>query len=211
MANKWIGIIKMDWDHQYRIKETPWDKGAPAPPLLEWIKTHPGALSGAILIPGSGAGHDVRAIASLTDGSPIVGLDVSDLATRLADSFPQVGKESYLTEDLFNLPTHHREAYDWIWEHTCFCAIDPGMRDAYVEAVHGALKPGGQLLAVFFLNPYDDDHLPGGAPPHGASIDEITRRFVDSGRFQIEESYVPNQSYDGREGLEQVVRMIRLD
>ncbi len=201
----------MDWDHQYRIEETPWDKGAPAPPLLEWIKANPDTLSGSILVPGSGAGHDVRALASLTKCSPIIGLDVSELATRLADSFPTVGVETYLTADLFNLPAHHRNTYDWIWEHTCFCAINPDMRDTYVEAVHGALKPGGQLLAVFYLNPYDNEHPRGGGPPHGTSVEELMERFAGSGKFRIDESYVPGQAYGGREGLEQVMRMTRLN
>lgn len=200
----------MDWDHQYRIRQTPWDKGAPAPPLLEWIKAYPEALNGSILVPGSGAGHDVRALASLTQSGAIVGLDISDLATRLAESFPRVQNESYLTGDLFDLPASQKCAYNWVWEHTCFCAIEPDRRDAYVEAVHEALKPGGQLLAVFFLNPYDDEHLPNGGPPHGTSLEELALRFEGSGKFRIEDSYTPRLAYEGREGLEQVMRMTKL-
>ena len=102
----------MDWDNQYRIRQTPWDKGAPAPPLLEWIKAYPEAINGSILVPGSGAGHDVRALASLTQSGAVVGLDISGLATRLAESFPRAHNESYLTGDLFNLPASHKCAYD---------------------------------------------------------------------------------------------------
>ncbi|MBP83267.1 MAG: thiopurine S-methyltransferase [Verrucomicrobiales bacterium] len=200
----------MDWDYQYRIEQTPWDKGAPAPPLLEWLKIFPETVHGSILVPGSGYGHDVRALASLTQSKAIVGLDISDLATRLAKSFPRARNESYLTGDLFDLPANHHGAYDWVWEHTCFCAIDPDRRDAYVNAVHGALRPGGQLLAVFFLNPYDGEHFPNGGPPHGTNLEELANRFEDSGKFRVEESYTPRLAYEGREGLEQVMRMTKL-
>ena len=190
-------------------EETPWDKGAPAPPLLEWIKSHPGRLTGKILVPGCGTGHDVRALASVTSADSVVGLDISQSAVDLADTFQKVGRESYLAADLFNLSAEHIAAYDWAWEHTCFCAISPDQRDDYVSAIHGALKPDGQLLAVFYLNPYDNDHPRGEGPPHGTSEDELRERFEQSGRFSIVESYVPDQAYPGREGLELVMRMKR--
>ena len=50
----------MKWDELYQAKETPWEKGAPAPPLLEWLRMR-GPLEGEVLVPGCGHGHDVRA------------------------------------------------------------------------------------------------------------------------------------------------------
>lgn len=199
----------MNWENQYLTEETPWDKGAPAPPLLEWIEKNPNTLGGSILVPGCGSGHDVRSLASKTDSEHIVGLDISPTAVKQAMSIEPVGGESYLVADLFNLPQEQREAYDWVWEHTCFCAIDPELRDQYVEAVHGALKPDGHLLAVFYLNPYDNEHPRGEGPPHGTSEEELRERFEQSGKFTILESYVPQKAYPGREGLELTVKMQR--
>ena len=121
-----------------------------------------------------------------------------------------MGEESYLAEDLFALDDAHLGTYDWVWEHTCFCAIDPSMREDYVRAVHGALKPGGHLLGVFYLDPYDAEHQPGGGPPHGSTLEELSTRFEESGRFLIEHSAVPGKAYPGREGLERTVRMRRI-
>ncbi|PAW64193.1 MAG: hypothetical protein B9S36_02990 [Verrucomicrobiia bacterium Tous-C2TDCM] len=199
-----------NWDNLYREKTTPWDKGAPAPPLLEWIGANPSQIGGRVLVPGCGLGHDVRALAALADVTSVVGLDLSPTAVALAAEFSKVGRESYLTGDLFALDDAHLGTYDWVWEHTCFCAIEPSMREEYVRAVHGSLKPGAGLLGVFYLDPYDDEHQPGGGPPHGCSIGELSERFERSDRFRIEESFVPTRSYPGREGLERLVRMRRL-
>ncbi len=198
-----------DWDELYREGHTPWDKGSAAPPLLEWIAAHPDQIGGHILVPGSGPGHDVRALAVLPGVVKAVGLDLSPVATARASALPRAGVERHVTGDLFDLAPEHRGTYDWVWEHTCFCAIDPASRAAYVEAVHATLKPGGQLLGVFYLDPYDDEHPPGGGPPHGCNVAELEERFAGSGRFKIEESYVPAKSYPGREGLERLVRMVR--
>lgn len=199
-----------DWDGLYREQTTPWDKGAPAPPLLEWLDSHPGECAGRILVPGCGLGHDVRALAAREGVSDVVGLDLSQTAVDQADSFPKVGRERFIAGDLFALDPDQVGTYDWVWEHTCFCAIDPSMREDYVRAVHGALKAGGHLLGVFYLDPYDDEHQPGGGPPHGCSLEELSERFEQSGRFLIEESFVPTRSYSGREGLERLVKMRRI-
>ncbi|MDF2376608.1 MAG: methyltransferase domain-containing protein [Verrucomicrobiales bacterium] len=197
----------MDWENHYLDNDTPWDKGTAAPPLLEWIKANPGIISGRVLIPGSGKGHDGVALAELTDATQVLGLDISPRAVELANL--ENGSDRFQSEvgDLFDLSVVHQSAFDWVWEHTCFCAIDPEMRDAYVEAVHLALKPEGQLLAVFYRDPYDEEHRPGEGPPHGTSLEELVELFEGSGRFQILESYVPETSYEGREGLEQFMRL----
>lgn len=201
--------MSVNWDQQYQIKETPWDKGTPAPPLLEWLASHPGEMRGRIFVPGCGLGHDVRTIATCPGVESVIGFDISPKAVELARSYPVAGVEIYEGGDLFALTAPHLAAYDWIWEHTCFCAIDPALRDAYVEAVHAALVPGGSLLGVFYMNPYDDDHRPGGGPPHGSTRDELLERFTASGKFRLIEDYVPSHSYSGREGLEHVMRLVR--
>lgn len=200
----------MNWDQHYVEEHTPWDKGAPAPPLLEWITRHPGALGGRILVPGAGKGHDALAIRERTEAAEVVGLDIAPTAVKSASELYAREGLRFEVGDLFDLSPDHIASYDWVWEHTCFCAIDPSQRDAYVRAVHDALVPGGKLLAVFYLDPYDDEHRPGGGPPHGTSLQEISDRFETSGRFRILESFTPTNSYEGREGLEQLVLFQRL-
>lgn len=197
----------MDWENHYLENHTPWDKGSPAPPLLEWIEANPGRLTGSIFIPGSGKGHDGAALAEKTGAGRIVGLDISAKAVEIANHTHRSARFESVVGDLFDLPAAHQSAYDWVWEHTCFCAIEPELRDAYIAAVHLALKPEGELLAVFYRDPYDAEHQPGGGPPHGTALEELVERFEGSGRFRIIESYVPTASYDGREGLEQMMHL----
>ena len=202
--------MEMDWEQHYRDAHTPWDKGSPAPPLLEWMEKHPERIQGRVLVPGVGSGHDAAALAEATSDTEIVGIDISPTALSQARATYAFDSLDFVEADLFDLPAQHQGSYDWIWEHTCFCAIDMSLRDDYVVAVHQALRENGQLLAVFYLDPYDEEHRRGEGPPHGSTIDELQERFVTSGRFRLLESYVPDASYPGREGLEQVMRFERV-
>lgn len=198
-----------NWDERYRAGETPWDKGEAAPPLVSWLRDHPGKMTGTVLIPGCGTGHDVRAIAANERTSRPIGLDLSPTAIAFCQQRPIVGTEQYLTGDLFALPEKLRGTCDWVWEHTCFCAIDPAHRDDYVAAVASALKAGGHLLAVFYLNPYREDHQPGGGPPHGCSIEELHQRFTRQAPFTIVKQSEPTTSYPERQGREALFQFLR--
>jgi len=87
----------MDWDRRYQTGNIPWEKGAPAPPLLEWLQAC-GPLHGNILVPGCGYGHDVRAIAAASPESKVIGLDISPLAIERARQYPVIGREAYELE-----------------------------------------------------------------------------------------------------------------
>lgn len=192
----------MDWEQHYQDGHTPWDKGAAAPPLREWIRSNASTLNGSVLVPGCGLGHDALEIANTTEANEIVGIDISPSAVEAARKESSSNRISFELADLFNLPPSQRDRFDWAWEHTCFCAIDQNLRSDYVSAIHGALKKSGRLLAVFYLNPYDNEHPRESGPPHGTSMDELKRLFVESGKFELLESYVPTESYPGRQGLE---------
>ena len=197
-----------DWESCYRAGETPWDKGAPAPPLLEWLAQPGHRLDGEVLVPGCGLGHDVRAIVAAGQATRIVGLDISPAALTQARQQPPASHESYVEADLFNLPPELCGRFDWVFEHTCFCAIEPARRADYVRAVAGALRPGGRLLAIFYLNPWNagEPAPPGGGPPFPASREELDRLFA--GHFDLLEESVPTRAYRGREGRE-LLRLLR--
>ena len=124
-----------------------------------------------------------------------------------SQALPAIGGEKYVAGDFFKFPTGWHDHFDWIWEHTCFCAIDPEHRADYVNAVRTQLKPGGHLLGVFYLNPYDEEHESGDGPPFGCSEQELRERFVETAGLEWVESYVPAQAYPGRAGRELVVRL----
>ena len=196
-----------DWEACYRAGDTPWDKGAPAPPLLEWLENPAHRFGGRVLVPGCGLGHDVRAVAATGQAEEVCGLDVSPAALAAARQVPAAGNEEYVAADLFDLPPGLRERFDWVFEHTCFCAIDPARRADYVRAVAEALRPGGRLFAIFYLQPWNQGEPPppGGGPPFGVEVAELDELFA--GAFECVEEWVPKRSYAGREGRE-LVRLL---
>jgi methyl halide transferase len=198
---------RMNWDELYQAKDTPWEKGAAAPPLLEWLRKR-GSLDGEVLVPGCGYGHDVRAIAAASPASTVVGIDIAATALTEAIKFPSVGREVFQSADIFALPQSLMSRFDWVFEHTCFCAIQPERRPDYVKMAISALRPEGRLLAIFFLNPWDPgDELPeGGGPPFGVTKEELDNLF--SPHFNLVEEFKPTAAFPGREGRE-VIRLLR--
>ena len=157
-----------DWEACYQRGETPWDKGAASPGLVEalgWLD-----VVGRVLVPGCGLGHDVRALGARAEA---VGLDISPSAVERAAAMPGGGR--YVCGDLFRLPFEWTGSFDWVWEHTCFCAIDPAQRDAYLAQLHHLLKPNGWLLGLFWC------HRRQGGPPYGSDPQQLHQQLSGAG------------------------------
>ncbi|MBE2179459.1 MAG: methyltransferase domain-containing protein [Chthoniobacterales bacterium] len=182
----------MDWNIRYAEGDTPWDKGLAHPVLREPLVR--GMLEGRVLVPGCGTGHDVRELA--LGGLEVTGLDVAPLAIGRALAHPPVARETYVHGDLFGLPAEFKGAFDGVFEHTCFCAIDPARRADYASAVASTLKPGGRLLAVFYTEPDNG----GDGPPFGCTAQELDELFKDGFRLLGERRGVP--TFAGREDRE---------
>jgi hypothetical protein len=188
-----------DWEDRYRTGDMPWEKGLAAPPLIELL----GEIeveewgNGPILVPGCGLGHDVRALGVL--GIPVVGVDLSPSAVERAGKFPLAGQESYEVGNFFDPSWRAGRKFSAMWEHTCFCAIDPADRIRYAEAAAGCLAEGALLAGVFFLTPFDPGEEAKG-PPFGSTIEEIDGIF--SPWFERIAGRMPKSSYTGREGRE---------
>lgn len=193
-----------DWEHRYQQKQTPWDKSGPAPELKFLLDE--GLLQGRVLVPGCGRGHDAREIAS-RGGSEVVGLDLAPSAVREARALGTMNGLSFEEGDLFDLPRGWLGTFDWIWEHTCFCAIDPADRSLYVKSTHALLRCGGRLVATFFIDPGLDPGEEG--PPFGVSLEELNVFF--GGRFALESEWSPRACFPGREGREFMRILVRLD
>jgi SAM-dependent methyltransferase len=194
----------MDWENAYRQKDTPWDKGAPSPGLVDFLET--ATVHGNVLVPGCGFGHDVRAIAALPD-TCVTGIDISPTALEKARKHKGSRAENFLLADLFALPETLLGTQDWVWEHTCFCAIPPTRRKDYVRAVRSSLRPGGHLAAIFFLDP-GMPH-PEVGPPFGVTTRELDALFQKSGAFELMHEWEPKRSYPGREGRE-LMRLLKV-
>lgn len=181
-----------DWSEKYRKGETPWDKGYGAPPLREALKRF--SVKGRVLVPGCGLGHDVRLLA--TQGAEVVGLDISTVAIEMARQIEPACGETYEVGN-FLTGRVERDSFDLVFEHTCFCAIFPEEREAYVRAVHRVLRPGGRFLAIFFTNIDSPE-----GPPFPVTADQVNALFGDS--FELVDKWIPTEAYPEREGREEM-------
>ena len=180
-----------DWESRYQSGDMPWEKGAPSPGLVDFLAAHPELARGSVCVPGCGTGHDVRTWARA--GFSAFGFDIAPSAIRLATEATWaagLSAEFRLADFLHAEPSMR---FDWIFEHTLFCAIQPHQRDAYVQALLRWLKPQGQYLAVNYLIPDED------GPPFGTTREELLQRF--SPQFELLKEWVP-RSYPNRTGLE---------
>lgn len=191
-----------DWQQRYEANDTPWDKGEPSPGLMEFLEKF--RLTGRVLVPGCGAGHDVRAIAR-QGGNEVVGMDIAPGAAQVAARHDNPPNCTFETADFLDLPAPHRQSHDWVWEHTLFCAINPKHRRAYAQAAADALRPGGRYLAIFYMNPEKDpDDV---EPPHGVTPEELDSLFNPV--FSLEADWIPQNNYESRPGRERM-RLYRL-
>jgi len=198
-----------NWEDRYRTGDTPWDKGAPHPALTDaLLRQH--EVSGRVLVPGSGPGHDVAALAAFPSIKQVVGIDVSPSAIAASqERLKGHLKTTLQVGDIFALPPSTKGTFDWVWEHTCFCAIDPSQRPAYVTAMADCLREGGHLLGVFYLTPWDtQEENRAAGPPFGCSEAELDRLF--GGRFLTQAVWPPLNTYEGRAGREQMRLLQRL-
>jgi methyl halide transferase len=185
--------METDWEARYQSGDMPWEKGEASPGLVDFVAAHPEWPRGTVLVPGCGTGHDARVWAKA--GFQVTGCDSAPSAVRLstertlaAGLTGEFVLGDFLGDDALG-------PFDWIFEHTLFCAIDPSRREDYVRAVVRRLKPGGNYLAVNYIIPDTD------GPPFGTTCQEQIERF--SPRLDLVSDWVP-RSYPNRTGLEHV-------
>jgi cyclopropane fatty-acyl-phospholipid synthase-like methyltransferase len=180
-----------DWEARYQTGDMPWEKGDPSPGLVDFLAANRNLTGKTVCVPGCGTGHDVREWAKA--GFEVHGYDLAPSAIRLSIERTRAAglqAEFKLGDFLRDEPPF---LFDWIFEHTLFCAINPSERDLYVRAVLRWLKPGGGYLAVNYLIPDTD------GPPFGTTRAELIERF--SPHFSLLTKWAP-RSYPNRTGLE---------
>jgi len=181
------------WNRIYEEEGRPgWDMDG-ATPLVEamlGLALPLGLRSGGeLVVPGCGYGHDAAELASR--GFAVSGLDFAPLAIQGA--IQRYGdRVAWSQADWF---TTRLGPWDAIFDHTCFVAMDPDRRPAYVEACAGHLRPGGFWLAALF---HDVNGRPG--PPHAMPMAEM--RTLAGTRFEVLHLAETSASHPRRLGRE---------
>ena len=173
-----INLDKDFWSKRYQSGETGWDLGEVSPPLKAYIDQLENKNL-RILIPGCGNSYEAEYL--LEKG--FTDISVIDIApepvSRLRAKFQTNPNIKIIQGDFFT----HQDKYDLILEQTFFCALDPGLRKNYADAVKGLLAQDGKLVGVLFNKEFAQQ-----GPPFGGTNDEYRILFADAFKFRTFES-----------------------
>ncbi|WP_225885181.1 methyltransferase domain-containing protein [Leptolyngbya sp. KIOST-1] len=159
------------WEQRYQQGTPRWDLGQPAPAFQTLLTATDPPPPGPAIVLGAGRGHDALWFAR--HGFAVTAVDFAPSAIEALKEQAQ-GQNlplRSLQRDMFDLLPEYAGQFAYAIEHTCFCAIDPDLRPAYVDLVADLLRPDGELLAVFFT------HKRSGGPPFGTTAAEVRQRF----------------------------------
>lgn len=183
------------WSHIYQTEEPRWELNDASPALKDMLPRLKLPKS-RVLVLGAGSGNDAAFFAE--QGHVVTAVDISpEAVARGKQKYAKYENLHWIESDLFKLGHDHDGNYDIIFEHTCYCAIDPSQRNNLVTLWRRLLAPGGFLLGVFFAMERRHD------PPFGGTEWELRERlkkyfqFVFWGRW--------HQSIDRRNGKEFLV------
>lgn len=154
------------WDNCYLNNETGWDMQQVSPPLKGYIDSLKNKQV-TILIPGCGNAYEAEYL--LEKGFKNVTLiDFSKVVTdKLREKYKNK-QISIVNENFFD----HQGKYNLILEQTFFCALNPSLREKYVEKCWDLLNDGGKIAGVFFNKKFTQSE-----PPFIANDEEYKRLF----------------------------------
>jgi methyl halide transferase len=183
------------WAEKYQAdNRPPWDLGQAAPPFTSFLAAHPELTPGKTAVLGSGLGNDALLFAQ--EGFEVTGFDFVEAAVLGASqaAAERAVSATFLQRDLFALGREFAHQFDYVVEHTCYCAIDPARRDDYVQLAYDILKPGGHFIGLFWA------HDRQGGPPFGSDAGQLRDRFAS--QFEILSFELAEDSISPRQGQE---------
>lgn len=189
----------MFWRVRYQNRRMPWDLDQPAPPFVNLLEQERALLKpGKMAVLGSGSGHDAAFFGQ--HGFDVTGFDFAPEAVETATA--RYGHNArFVLADIFNLDPQYAGAFDFVLEHTCFCAIPVEKRREYVNVVNRLLKPGGLFIGLLWA------HREEGGPPFRTDVREIEDLF--SPAFYLRHLEITPHSVEERRGEELLALFIK--
>ena len=147
-------------------------RSCPVPPFINLLASVQAPKAGKVAVLGCGSGQDAMLFSR--SGFDVVGFDFAPSAIKRASANAKARKLNgqFLLRNIFELETEFFNSFDYVLEHTCFCAIEATLRPQYVQVVKNLLRPNGQLIALFYTNCQSD------GPPFGIKPDAILDLFT---------------------------------
>ncbi len=189
------------WNSRYIENNIGWDLGRVSPPFVHLVESGKIAPYSTILIPGAGRGWEAIYLARMGFDVTCVDFAPEAIAGARLLSEKEGVKVTFLQEDLFHLDPERHGVFDYLLEQTCFCAIDPVRRPEYVRMAVRMIRPGGELVGLFYV------HGKEGGPPWTTTAQEVRDLFRS--RFDFVEFAITDQSVDSRKGEEILARLRR--
>lgn len=165
------------WSERYLENNTPWDLDRSHPAIdftVNRLKLH----RGQIIVPGFGRGHDLIELSK--KGHLVTGVEFSKLAVeKSVETYPELkGKVHEADFFKFSRLESSLGAFDYVFEHTLFCALRPSQRKSLVSAWSRVLREEGALIGIFYMG------LRREGPPFGVTEFEVVDLL--SSHFNIE-------------------------
>lgn len=157
---------------------TPWDIGVAQPVVRRLVAL--GAITGEVLDPGTGPGHNAIHIAS--KGYSVTGIDISPTAIERARRNAQEAGVSVTFElgdavKLDGITDRFDTVVDCAFYHTF--SPDPELGNAYFHALHRATRPAARLYLFTFGPP--GVSINGFAMPRSITEDELRQPLAAHG------------------------------
>ncbi|HJV91414.1 MAG TPA: methyltransferase domain-containing protein [Holophagaceae bacterium] len=181
------------WQQVYDTESRPgWDMDAPTPLVAELLEVGNPGPGIAVAVPGCGFGHDAAELARR--GFRVTAFDFA--AAALEGARARYGTSvAWRQDDWFTTPAG---PFDAVFDHTCFVAMEPGRREAYVARTAELLVPGGLWLLAAF---HDVQGRPG--PPFALPAADL--RAVAESRFDVLHLAPATRSHPRRAGREMLL------
>lgn len=155
------------WDVKHEHGETPWQLNIPSPPITAYLDQLRDKNI-RVLIPGAGQGLELDYL--LMNGYKHI--DVCDVSLhaieRLKERVGDNTSVNFIKGDFFDL----QGQYDLILEQTFFCALEPDLREAYINKMYDLLSENGKIVGLLFAS-----HFPMDGPPYGGELNEYKQLF----------------------------------
>ncbi|MGD8318582.1 MAG: methyltransferase domain-containing protein [Myxococcales bacterium] len=187
-----------DWKEAWKAGTTPWDAGSSAPALIELLERE-AVPAGRVLVPGCGAGHDLATLAR--SDREVIGLDLSEEArAKFLAAHPNLpGEVIYEVTDFFSYEPV-TGGFDFVWDYTFFCALDPSQRSEWSKRMKRLVGPSRLLATLLF--PFEDPLSNREGPPWPVNATMVGGLLGDA--FERIELSEPQQTHPGREGRERL-------
>ncbi len=183
------------WTERYDAGKDGWDLGCISPPIKEYIDQ----LTNKdikILIPGAGISHEAEYI----HNQGFTNLYVCDISNvpldNLKDRVTTFPVDNLIHGNFFEI----QDEFDLVLEQTFFCALNPLLRQDYIEQMSKIIKPKGNLIGLLFSMEFDRE-----GPPFGGVINNYKAMF--SKKFDIRVITPCTNSIESRMGSELFINM----